>query len=68
MRLDNQQVEAACAEAEKKLKSVEKLVQTRVAVLNEIKSNFAYIYDKIRLIKSCEERKKQELQPAQDQA
>ena len=58
-------MDAACAEAEKKLKSVEKLVQTRVAVLNEIKSNFAYIYDKIRLIKRCEEQKKQELQAAQ---
>ena len=38
------------------------MVQTRVAVLNEIKSNFAYIYDKIRLIKRCEEQKQKELQ------
>ena len=52
---DNLMLEQACSEAERKLKKVDKVVAARVAVLNEIKANFAYIYEQIRLIKRLEQ-------------
>ena len=55
VREDNDQMQHVCSEAEKKLKKVEKFIQTRTATLNDTKANFAYIYEKIQEIKRAEE-------------
>ena len=52
---DNRQIDQVCTEAEKKLKKVEKVVQQRVAILNETKANFAYIYEQLLYIKRIEQ-------------
>jgi len=48
-------MEQVCARAEKQLKAVEKWMQVRTATLKETKSNFAYIYKKLKQIKRIEE-------------
>lgn len=55
IKSDNAEIDSVCQAAEKKLKHVDKWVQQRVTLLQETKSNFAYIYDKIGQIRRMEE-------------